>query len=170
MNKAPLLVALGFLFFAGFTMTSNDASAHDRYWRRDHYDHYHHGYPLRPWWDNRHYYNGTEFYFNTAPIHPRTYYYVPGYQPPPPNDWVFESYAMREAFENTPTGNSVSWINPNTGNSGKITVTRTEVGIRGPCRDFQRSLVSFGIETVTFGTACRNQFGAWLLPPLLNLN
>ncbi len=68
----------------------------------------------------------------------------------------------QRALETTPTGQSLPWRNPDTGNSGTVTPVRTfqEAGGRY-CREYQQQIVVGGKTQQGFGTACRMPDGAW---------
>jgi surface antigen len=68
----------------------------------------------------------------------------------------------QRAFEAAPTGNAVQWTNPDTGNYGTVTPTRTYQSDSGTyCREFQQEIVVGGQKQQGFGTACRMLDGTW---------
>ena len=70
--------------------------------------------------------------------------------------------AATHAFENVPSGSSVPWRNPDSGNSGSYTPTRTYQTARGQyCREFQQEIVVGGRREQGYGTACRQPDGTW---------
>jgi surface antigen len=69
--------------------------------------------------------------------------------------------AAQQSFENSRSGSSTSWRNPDSGNSGTITPTRTYQSGEQYCREYQQT-VSVGGETQKgYGTACRQPDGTW---------
>lgn len=68
--------------------------------------------------------------------------------------------ALNDALEHEPTGRSLAWSNPETGNGGTVTVTRTFFRADGtPCRAYARTNGATTIE----GTGCRTEIGFWRL-------
>jgi surface antigen len=69
--------------------------------------------------------------------------------------------AAQQSFENSRSGTSTSWRNPDSGHSGSITPTRTYQSGDRYCREYQQK-VTVGGETQTgYGTACRQPDGSW---------
>lgn len=61
-----------------------------------------------------------------------------------------------------PVGETISWSNPNTGNSGTVTPTREGQSTTGAyCREFQQTVIIGGKEEQAYGVACRQPDGAW---------
>ena len=72
------------------------------------------------------------------------------------------SEAARQAFENNHTGQSSTWQNPESGNSGSVTPTRTYQIANGQyCREYTQDIVIGGEKNQTHGTACRQTDGSW---------
>jgi surface antigen len=70
--------------------------------------------------------------------------------------------AAQRAFENSRSGESSAWQNPDSGNSGSITPTRTYQAPSGQyCREYQQDIVVGGKVEKTYGTACRQANGSW---------
>ena len=65
------------------------------------------------------------------------------------------------ALENSPTGTSVAWNNPDTGIDYKVTPTKTYEEASGPCSDYTTEAVIDGRAEVVHGTACRQNDGSW---------
>ena len=80
-------------------------------------------------------------------------------------DKADQLYAERnagQALESNPTGQSSSWSNPDSGNSGTITPTRTSYSDSGqPCREYQQTVTIGGETQQAYGTACRQEDGTW---------
>jgi surface antigen len=70
--------------------------------------------------------------------------------------------AAQQAFESGRTGQSTEWSNPDTGNSGKVTPTKTYQLANGQyCRQYTQDIVVGGETHQTHGTACRQADGSW---------
>lgn len=87
-------------------------------------------------------------------------------------DRADELYAERTAqrsLESAPAGQTVAWENPDSGNRGTITPTRTfepnefKRGEQRYCREFTQTIYVGGEEQTGVGTACRNPDGTWQL-------
>ena len=70
--------------------------------------------------------------------------------------------ATHSALEFAPSGTSTTWRNPDSGNSGTTTPTRSYQAQTGEyCREYEQT-VTIGDETQSaFGTACRQPDGKW---------
>lgn len=76
-------------------------------------------------------------------------------------DKTVSQKATREALDTLPSGKSVVWKNPDTGNSGTVTpVTTSEIGGRY-CREFAQTILVGGSEERGYGRACREADGSW---------
>ena len=70
--------------------------------------------------------------------------------------------AAHEAFESGRTGQASVWENPDSGNSGSVTPTRTYQLANGQyCREYTQDIVIGGEKHETYGTACRQADGSW---------
>lgn len=68
----------------------------------------------------------------------------------------------QHTLEQVKTGQTGQWHNPDSGNSGSITPTRTFQAQSGVyCREFQSTVVIGGEEHKSFGVACRQPDGHW---------
>lgn len=80
-------------------------------------------------------------------------------------DKADEAYARQtaqHAFETTPAGTRTQWHNPDTGNTGTITPTKTYENPDGSyCREFQQTITVGGKSESAYGTACRQPDGSW---------
>lgn len=77
-------------------------------------------------------------------------------------DRLMMGQSFQVALEQAPDNNSSSWNNPNTGNSGHTTPTRTVVASNGtPCREFTQTVMIGGQSQQAYGTACRQADGSW---------
>lgn len=65
-------------------------------------------------------------------------------------------------LEHARTGEASTWQNPDSGNSGTITPTRTYQAPSGEyCREYQQKIVVGGETHQGYGTACRQPDGSW---------
>ena len=70
--------------------------------------------------------------------------------------------ATYAALESNPSGSTTGWQNPNSGNSGAVTPTRTYQGQSGEyCREYQQEVTISGKTQTAYGTACRQLDGTW---------
>jgi surface antigen len=70
--------------------------------------------------------------------------------------------AAQRSLETAPTGSPSAWSNPDTGNSGTVTPTRTYQQPDGTyCREFTQEIVVGGERQQAYGTACRQADGTW---------
>jgi surface antigen len=70
--------------------------------------------------------------------------------------------AAARAFESNRTGQASSWKNPDSGNSGKITPTKTyQAGSGQYCREYRQEIIVGGEKQQAYGTACRQPDGSW---------
>jgi surface antigen len=70
--------------------------------------------------------------------------------------------AAQQAFENARTGEASAWRNPDSGNSGSVTPTRTYQASSGQyCREYQQDIIVGGEAQKSYGTACRQPDGSW---------
>ncbi len=77
-------------------------------------------------------------------------------------DQMYLSSSTQNSLEGTTTGTVSRWINPDSGNSGTITPTRTFQNTSGQyCREFNQTIVVGGQKENAFGTACRQTDGSW---------
>jgi len=77
-------------------------------------------------------------------------------------DQLYAERTASQALETNPTGETSSWSNPDSGNSGSITPTRTAHLDSGqPCREYQQTVTISGETQKAYGTACREADGSW---------
>ncbi len=61
-----------------------------------------------------------------------------------------------------PVGETISWNNPETGNSGTVTPTNDGYSSSGRyCREYQQEIIVGGQTQSATGTACQNPDGSW---------
>ncbi len=66
------------------------------------------------------------------------------------------------ALERTPTGQSTSWVNPDSHAQYTVTPTKTVTASNGqPCREYSTSAMVGGKQQQIYGKACRDASGAW---------
>jgi surface antigen len=72
------------------------------------------------------------------------------------------SAAASQALESVPSGQSVAWRNPDSGNSGVVTPVRTYQISNGQyCREYTQTITIGGEKHQSYGTACRQPDGSW---------
>lgn len=78
--------------------------------------------------------------------------------------WMEESDRRQTAYalESTPTYQSDSWQNPDTGYRYEVTPTRTYFADETPCREYTTEAWIDGRRETLHGTACRQSDGSWL--------
>ncbi|MBT4934943.1 MAG: hypothetical protein HOL66_07915 [Rhodospirillaceae bacterium] len=68
----------------------------------------------------------------------------------------------QETMETADVGQTTTWTNPDTGNSGTYTPTSARTTANGEdCRDFESSVIIDGKEQKASGRACRQADGTW---------
>lgn len=68
----------------------------------------------------------------------------------------------QRTFESAKTGQTSTWQNPDSGNSGTITPTKTYQNAGGQyCREYQQTITVGGESHQAYGTACRQPDGSW---------
>jgi len=73
-----------------------------------------------------------------------------------------DTWKTQQALEQQPTGETVAWVNPDSGNQYKVTPTRTyETGAGRPCREFKTVAIIDGQREEIYGEACRKADGSW---------
>jgi len=77
-------------------------------------------------------------------------------------DKTYAEATAGNALETNKSGQTSTWANPDTGNSGTITPVQTTLNDAGePCREYQQTVVIGGETQEAYGTACRNPDGTW---------
>ena len=68
----------------------------------------------------------------------------------------------QRAMEKAKTGSRTKWSNPDSGNRGSITPTKTYKTASGQyCREYQQTVTVGGRTQEAYGTACRRPDGTW---------
>lgn len=77
-------------------------------------------------------------------------------------DMAYYDRTSQQSLETAKTGQTSNWSNPDSGNSGTITPTKTFRADNGSyCREYQQSITVGGKTEEAFGTACRQPDGSW---------
>lgn len=77
-------------------------------------------------------------------------------------DKEMAAQAAQKAFADSKTGQPTVWNNPDTGNSGTVTPTRTYQLANGTyCREYKQTITVGGEQQQAYGTACRQPDGTW---------
>ncbi len=77
-------------------------------------------------------------------------------------DKQMASAAAQRAFESNQSGQPSVWRNPDSGNSGSVTPTKTYQLANGQyCRQYEQTIVVGGERQKAYGTACRQPDGTW---------
>ena len=70
--------------------------------------------------------------------------------------------AAAQALEAVPSGHSVAWQNPDSGNTGTVTPVKTYQTATGQyCREYTQTITIGGERHKSYGTACRESDGSW---------
>lgn len=77
-------------------------------------------------------------------------------------DLMYAQQATERAYT-APVGQTISWNNPESGNSGTITPTRQGVSntTGGICREYTQTIYVGGQKQTAVGQACKNADGTW---------
>jgi surface antigen len=77
-------------------------------------------------------------------------------------DKAYAAQVHHTALEKQVAGTTSSWKNPDSGNSGTVTPTRTYQASSGQyCREYQQTVTVGGRTENAFGKACRQPDGSW---------
>ncbi len=70
--------------------------------------------------------------------------------------------ATQTALESSRSGQTIAWTNPDSGNRGTVTPTKTYQNNNNEyCREYQQTVVIGGKTEDAHGTACRQPDGSW---------
>lgn len=77
-----------------------------------------------------------------------------------------DQFAMQKAtmtaLERSKSNATINWSNPDTGNMGTVTPTRTFQMVDGSyCREYTSMVEVAGESEILYGTACRQTDGSW---------
>ena len=77
-------------------------------------------------------------------------------------DRIAMQQTTQRTLESSPSGNTVSWKNPDSGHSGTVTPQPSYKNARGRyCREYQQTITVNGETEKAYGTACRQPDGSW---------
>lgn len=77
-------------------------------------------------------------------------------------DVAYANQTAQVAFERGRSNQTVQWQNPDSGNYGYVTPTRTfQAGNGQYCREYQQEIYVGNQRQAAYGTACRRQDGSW---------
>ncbi len=77
-------------------------------------------------------------------------------------DMAYYNNTSQRALETARVGTTATWSNPDSGNSGSITPTRTINENDGTvCREYTQTISIGGKSQQAFGKACRQSDGSW---------
>lgn len=76
-------------------------------------------------------------------------------------DQAYLRNTNQQALEYNPVGTASSWNNPDSGNYGSITPTRTYETAGQYCREYNQTINVGGQQQSGYGTACRQPDGSW---------
>ncbi|HPF78229.1 MAG TPA: RT0821/Lpp0805 family surface protein [Alphaproteobacteria bacterium] len=74
------------------------------------------------------------------------------------------AYAQRanEQAHSAPIGETITWNNPESGNSGSVVTTRDGTNQQGRyCREYQQTIYVGGQQETGYGIACQQPDGTW---------
>lgn len=70
--------------------------------------------------------------------------------------------STQRTLESNPVGVTTTWNNPDSGNSGTVTPTKTYQTTSGQhCREYTQTIQVGGKTEEAYGTACRQPDGSW---------
>lgn len=77
-------------------------------------------------------------------------------------DNLYAARSAQSSLEYNRVGEAASWSNPDSGNTGSYTPTKSYVSPNGQnCRDFESTVLIDGRAEKARGTACRQPDGSW---------
>jgi surface antigen len=77
-------------------------------------------------------------------------------------DQQYMTKTTQRTLEDTPSGTTASWRNPDSGNYGTVTPEPAYQTTSGQyCREFQQTVTVNGETQRAYGTACRQPDGSW---------
>ncbi len=81
-------------------------------------------------------------------------------------DKAMSQRTAQTSLENNRTGQTSSWRNPDSGNTGTYTPTSTYRSASGQdCREFEQTITVEGRTERAMGRACRQPNGSWQIVP-----
>lgn len=77
-------------------------------------------------------------------------------------DKIYSERTTQDTLEYGKPGETATWSNPDSGNSGAVTIEKTYANDKGEnCRQFETTVNVEGEERTATGTACRTSDGEW---------
>ncbi len=77
-------------------------------------------------------------------------------------DQAYAAQTYQTTMETNKTGQTSTWVNPDSGHSGQYTPTKTyQTDTGNYCREFQQTITVGGKTETAYGTACRQPDGSW---------
>jgi len=77
-------------------------------------------------------------------------------------DMAYYNRTSQNALESAPVGSTSTWQNPDSGNKGTFTPTKTFKTEQGTyCREYQQTVTIDGKTQQAYGQACRQPDGTW---------
>ena len=76
-------------------------------------------------------------------------------------DMQYYNSTSQRALEVAPVGQQTTWRNPDSGNYGTVTPTRTYQDNGQYCREYNQTITVGGKTEKAYGQACRQQDGSW---------
>ena len=77
-------------------------------------------------------------------------------------DMLHLQQTQQKTLENSPSGQTSTWKNPDSGNSGTITPQPARQTAQGVyCREYQQTITVGGRTEEAYGEACRQPDGTW---------
>lgn len=75
----------------------------------------------------------------------------------------YDRQRLNTVYEQGVSGQTTSWVNPDSGNSYYVTPSSANTTSTGPCRNATIDATIDGRRETTIGTACRDSSGQWVL-------
>lgn len=77
----------------------------------------------------------------------------------------YDRSELNHVYERGLSNQSTAWINPDSGNRYSVTPqpAYTPTGSQNPCREAEIRAIVDGREQTTYATACRDEYGRWVI-------
>lgn len=75
----------------------------------------------------------------------------------------YDRQQLNSIYERGVSGQTSSWVNPDSGNSYRVTPNAATTTASGPCRSAAVDAIIDGKRETTYTTACRDYNGQWVL-------
>ncbi len=77
-------------------------------------------------------------------------------------DQTYADQTAQRSLETSPSGQTSTWSNPDSGHSGSVTPKPAYAAASGEqCREYQQTVTVGGETQEAYGTACRQADGTW---------